>query len=625
MIVSVMENDDMIRRISAILFLMVLLIAPLSVSSQSFDYTVTVHAPAVRETEDGYVGVISEMSISISEGDGSIFVETWPLSEIDTQASARLAATVASEIAGVDLYQYNFYYSISSISSVIGGPSAGAILTVATVAALNGWEVDPKVMMTGMINPDGTVGPVGGIYEKAEAASEFGIETFLVPEGQSVVTHDDQQIDLTTYAPENWGMSVKEVTDIQDAVFEFTGMLYETEEYSGDIVIDTSFFSEDVNEEIVLTRQLKEDVSSSIQDSAISDSIREDLQAYVDMADERLSAAEGAIEEDMYYTAMSYIFQARISYTYVRYALDYLDSGEDSQVISQLFNDAEAYIKDVNGAVKDQATSIAGYSSLEAFSAAQERSFEALEYLDIAKLRLVWNKEAEALYNLAFSVERARTSDFWLTVSERSSEGESIEIEQLKDDTEIILNDANLTYIYASDLISSSSLLSDASDLLESAFSEFNDENYAAALFNAIESKTRSSVAIELYSAGSDVLESRLGRAKEKAAVAIEEQRANGIIPILSISYYEFASVFEGNGELVNAIIYYKYSEGIANAFKFLMASDDDGQGKNPQEDDDGGLLDDPVMFGIGFVSGLFVALGAFVIYRRKFFKQQSI
>ncbi len=36
-------------------------------------------------------------------------------------------------------------------------------MTVGIIAALEGgWKVNPKVMMTGMINPDGTIGPVGG-------------------------------------------------------------------------------------------------------------------------------------------------------------------------------------------------------------------------------------------------------------------------------------------------------------------------------------------------------------------------------------------------------------------------------------------------------------------------------
>ncbi|HPR41973.1 MAG TPA: ATP-dependent protease [Candidatus Methanofastidiosa archaeon] len=614
----------------ALLLILMLVPLPLNLASQAFDYTVTVNAPAVTTDENGdYVGVISEMSASVSEGDGSIFVETWPLSEIDTQASARLAATVASEVCGVDLYDYNFYYTITSSSSVIGGPSAGGILTVATVAALNGWEVDTSVMMTGMINPDGTIGPVGGIYQKALAASEFGIKTFLVPEGQATVTYDGEVIDLTTYAPENWGMEVKEITDIYDAVYEFTGMEYESDEYTGDITIDTSFFSEDVTTEMESTQELRDEVTSALDSSDLSLSVKDDLEAYVDNADERLSDAEDAIDDGLYYSAMSFLFQARISYTYVDYALQYLNAGEDVSSLNELFDWAESYINDVDGEVKDTVSEIKGYSSLQAFSAAQERVFEAIEYIGDAKLYLVQGREPEALYDLAFAVERARTSEFWLAICNRYSEGDTVEVDELKTDAEVILNDANLTYIYAYNLMSSNSLLVQASDLLDSAYEEFSDENYAAALFNAIESKTRSSVAIELYSTGDDIIESRVERAKENAAKAIEEQISNGITPVLSMSYYEFATVFEEQGELESAMIYYKYANGIANAFKYLLG--DAGDGYEPsssaeaESTGDGGILNSPIEFASGFVVGLSLTFGAFLVYRRKFYKQQQL
>ena len=41
-------------------------------------------------------------------------------------------------------------------------------------------------MMTGMINPDGTVGPVGGILEKIMGANSKGIKVFLIPSGSQL-------------------------------------------------------------------------------------------------------------------------------------------------------------------------------------------------------------------------------------------------------------------------------------------------------------------------------------------------------------------------------------------------------------------------------------------------------
>ena len=67
----------------------------------------------------------------------------------------------------MDLSEYDLVYTIKANATVIEGASAGAALAVATVAALTGKELNSSVMMTGTINHDGTIGPVGGIFEKA--------------------------------------------------------------------------------------------------------------------------------------------------------------------------------------------------------------------------------------------------------------------------------------------------------------------------------------------------------------------------------------------------------------------------------------------------------------------------
>ena len=56
---------------------------------------VTVYAPAVSQTDTGYVGVISTITLTIQEnGSGRVFVDTLPLTEVDMQGSARLAVKV---------------------------------------------------------------------------------------------------------------------------------------------------------------------------------------------------------------------------------------------------------------------------------------------------------------------------------------------------------------------------------------------------------------------------------------------------------------------------------------------------------------------------------------------------
>jgi uncharacterized protein len=117
----------------------------------------------------------------------------------------------------------------------IDGPSAGAATTVATIAALMDKIVKKNVIITGTINEDGSIGPVGGIFQKAQAASEAGAELFFVPDGQSVltmyrevvrkrgsfqfVTYEPVIVDLNKYSENlGWGIQVREVSTIEEAV-----------------------------------------------------------------------------------------------------------------------------------------------------------------------------------------------------------------------------------------------------------------------------------------------------------------------------------------------------------------------------------------------------------------------
>ncbi len=157
---------------------------------------------------------------------------------VDTQHSIQVARDLAANITGRDPNTFDVIYTIKTNSTVVGGESAGAAFTIATIAALTNRTLNNSILITGTINPDGSIGQVGGVVEKAFAAKRVGAEIFLVPEGEGKevklvpvencvhpkpgftfceIKYQKKEIDISKKV----GIKVREVKNIYDAMKYF--------------------------------------------------------------------------------------------------------------------------------------------------------------------------------------------------------------------------------------------------------------------------------------------------------------------------------------------------------------------------------------------------------------------
>jgi len=121
----------------------------------------------------------------------------------------------------VDPAEYEFSFGVGGR---IDGPSAGALMTTGVLATLRGDKVKEDAAMTGTINPDGTVGPVGGIVHKIEGAAEAGKKLVLIPVGQrySYNYNKGEMVDVVDRG-EKLGVEVREVSTVFEAYELLTG------------------------------------------------------------------------------------------------------------------------------------------------------------------------------------------------------------------------------------------------------------------------------------------------------------------------------------------------------------------------------------------------------------------
>ncbi|KUH31827.1 ATP-dependent protease [Thermococcus celericrescens] len=547
-------------------------------------HTVVLKAPAVSKTSNGeLVGVATDFVITVTPGTGHVYVETWPLAEVDMQASARLAAQIAGKVLGVDMNKYNVFIQIKADSPIIGGPSAGGTMTVGIIAALKGWKVNPKVMMTGMINPDGTIGPVGGILEKASAAHGVGANVFLIPEGQRVqyvqetqkkeiggiveINTQTKKVDVVDYAKERWGLTVIEIKDIYDAVYYFTGRRIPRPETPSYVSVDTSFLRDDALSDYENTTAYYRETLQKLKDSDVSYATYTTLMEALNQASAVLNQSKEAIDDGMYYTALSKDFQARIMIRHVDWYLDVKSQDDVQRLLKIAGSQINASESTVSG------ITIKGVTMLQAVAAAEERVEQAKGLLDEAWKYYYSGDYWDAVGDAAYAYERAKTAELWAHLGERFAGKDEISREVVKATARDYIDESNLIVTYIESMYGT--VGGDLSQSIQQAEQYYEDGKYSAALFTAMEARVRAQVFLDTLGIDNrSVLMDKMKAMKDDAKTAIGVAQSQGVTPVLAMAYYEFAESYEKSAEengsiedLQTAMIFYQYARETAGLF----------------------------------------------------------
>ncbi|MFA4934256.1 MAG: S16 family serine protease [Candidatus Methanoperedens sp.] len=528
---------------------------------------VTIPIVADRSTGSGEEGILLGAQVRVTNGTGHVFVDTNPYTQVDLQGSARLAAMVASDVLGIDQGAYDFYYIIDISSPIIGGPSAGGALTVATIAAINKWELKQGVVMTGMINPDESIGPVGGIPFKLEAAAAKNASLFLIPEGQSTVTvrktvsrargafiisEEKKEVVDVVELGRKLNVEVKEVSTIQDAVLAFTGYEIIKPTYKGTVLTPKY-----LNLLEPLASNLKKEANSMYEEtaSAVPES------KFADQARDILKRADQMYNDKKYYAATSSYFNAMINMRFAQWSNGYSKAVDTEQYLSELVDKVEKQIQ-LSENDLDNFKSY-GISDVGAVGAAESRITAARAKLDEAKKL---NDINEKISSLAFANERARTAQWWLTLA--TPEKKIVPHDMLKDRAGWYLSQAQSISTYTLALLSESGDaggINGAEEDIRNAQKEMQRGYYSGAIFDSLQATMKSSTIIGLL--GVEAPTKKMKQSADAAKTAINEARVAGIEPTLAVSAYEYA---ETTTNPYDKIAQYSYAKMVAKTLIVL-------------------------------------------------------
>lgn len=182
-----------------------------------------------RVTEEG---AMVEVSVEVAPGRGRVLIQTTPLMGVVFQDAANHAVAVAENRSHMNLSASDIIFSIQGPEEVseVDGPSAGALMAALLLSVLEGFSLNENATVTGTIDENGEIGPVGGILMKAEAVAASGKTLLLLPGknnrmyeyreeiwalgGLSVMRRRPAAVDTKEYIEENYGIRVEYVDSI---------------------------------------------------------------------------------------------------------------------------------------------------------------------------------------------------------------------------------------------------------------------------------------------------------------------------------------------------------------------------------------------------------------------------
>ncbi len=516
---------------------------------------------AVEETSDGIKGSTADLYLELKKGTGRVFLDTFPLTKVDTQMSTRFAKEIACNYLDVNCDDYDFIYTIRADSVIIGGPSGGAAITALTIAMLENIEIGENVTITGTINSGGLVGPVGSLKEKIKAASKSGIKKVLIAKGERFVKENptinestnktiNETTDLVEYGNEH-NLSVIEVSDIDDVMYKLTGK--RLKEIDAGLMMSLGYLKTMKNLAADLcNRSKKLEKFIAPFDKKINKS--EELSSIKTDASDLQSKGKDAFDKKTYYSSASYCFGANLKYNYLSALIQNLTKKElleRSEVIRKGIDDFNEKLE------KKQIKTI---TDLEAYMVVKERLVEAENFLRLGLENI--NNTKNAVYNLVYASERVYSAYSWSQFFGKPGKEFVLNNDILKKSCMDKLSEAEERYQYVKSFLSNG--LEDTEKELGYAYKDLENGDYELCLFKASKAKAEADVILSVIHINEDKIDNLIEQKLEIIKKNIIEVEQKGIFPVLGYSYYEYANELKDSDKYAT-LLYSGYALELSN------------------------------------------------------------
>ncbi len=474
-------------------------------------------------------GITGNISVEIQPGKGRVLVDTQPLTGIYTQDSERIAVKVTSEITKFNFSQYDVIYTIKTPNAnVVEGPSAGSMMTLVTIAAIEGKKISNSFSMTGTIQEDHSIGKIGAVLAKAKAAADSGVTVFLIPEGQAlqyeyvkktkspspgwiVETIEPVEVNVIDLA-KGWGMEVHEVSTMEEATnYAFgevpAGKVKKTTALSS---ITIPLFSSPLSiykefeplstAAIERAKSSYSEAKNKLDQTVLPDDVKNVLSLLLTRAQQLNNDADAAKDRGYRYSSGNNAFRATINSETVTDLIDYYSLPQEARrnfLINRVKGDKDKIALVKSQIEKQTENAMCDSTKFEWAVAARQRITYAENRVDSIAIseenKINMTSPADILFDINIAEEWVKISkDFVSKTSSNVADGCE---EKFKTKANEVLTEARTAVIMSE--TKGSRATSDGKWFLDAAEKEFSEGWYIAAIYDATSAKVRSEVESE--------------------------------------------------------------------------------------------------------------------------------
>ncbi len=548
------------REFSIIFVLLSLFVIPLA-AAQTPQYHLKLLA--VQEAVEGYQGSEADLYLELKEGSGRVFLETFPLTKLDTQISTRFAKEIACSHFKLPCKKYDFIFTIKAKSTIIGGPSAGAALAALTTIAVLDLPYDQQTAITGTINSGGVIGPVGGIKEKLEAAAKVGMKTVLIPLGtanqtlavrelinlnnskktnvttNNNVTINESANNLLAYGTEKFQLEVKEVVDLDTVVKEITGVDLDHKPVA--VMEDHNYARIMKGLQDALCARSEELLQMIKQDGL---SLDNDSKTTFETRNE---SAVNASKAGDYYSAASYCFSNDIL---LRTAY-YQQKNTANVELMQLYALLEKKTANLENKIKNM--SIETISDLQTAMVVGERLQDVKEQLEKIRSRDHPFDIKEMRGIMAYAEERFYSAVAWFQFFSMDGKKFVLDNQSLGQSCQEKIMESEERYQYAAFFLGPQ--VKFIEERINRARLALENKDFTLCLIIAAQAKANANAIVSSLGVDESAIPQVLESKRRTVERVISENSAEGVFPILGYSYYKYAVSLQEKDKF-NALLY---------------------------------------------------------------------